>query len=233
MWSVVIPVKGTSNSKSRFGPTDNRELAIAMALDTVTAALSAADVDEVIVVTALAEPVAHLFSNLGAILVIDPGEGLGAAIETGLAFAGAASGPSGAVTGSARTTSAGRDPVRARSTGSDPVLARNRAVLLGDLPALRPMELGAALKAAARYPRAIVADSDGTGTTLATATAGHRHTLSFGPRSRAAHLAAGYVELTGEWPGLARDVDLPDHLAGVEHALGEHTAAVLRAWGNL
>ena len=41
MWSVVIPVKGTSNSKSRFGTGDNRELAIAMALDTVCAALAA------------------------------------------------------------------------------------------------------------------------------------------------------------------------------------------------
>ncbi len=100
------------------------------------------------------------------------------------------------------------------------------AVLLGDLPALRPSELAAALDAAARHPLSIVADADATGTALAAATPGHSHALAFGPGSRAAHLAAGYVDLAGDWPGLRRDIDLAEHLAGLD--LGPRTTAGLR-----
>src|SRR5438552_3793068 len=40
------------------------------------------------------------------------------------------------------------------------------AALVGDLPALRPEQLTAALMAAARHPRSFVTDVPGTGTTL-------------------------------------------------------------------
>jgi 2-phospho-L-lactate guanylyltransferase len=66
--------------------------------------------------------------------------------------------------------------------------------------------LGAALRAAADFPRAFVADAQGTGTTLLTAvsTALRPH---FGTGSARAHAEDGAVALVGDWPGLVRDVD--------------------------
>lgn len=74
----MIPVKGTTASKSRFGPGDHRDLALAMALDTAEAALAVAPV--VVVTVGGAE-----FQSLGATVVPDPGAGLLPAIGAGLA----------------------------------------------------------------------------------------------------------------------------------------------------
>ncbi|MCF6743924.1 2-phospho-L-lactate guanylyltransferase [Blastococcus sp. KM273128] len=94
----------------------------------------------------------------------------------------------------------------ARRTGSAHV-----AALSSDLPALRPEELAEALVAAEAAPRCFVADAQGTGTTLLTAVGVPLHPR-FGRGSAAAHEAGGAVRLTGTWPGLRRDVDLPDDL---------------------
>lgn len=184
--TVVIPVKASAESKSRFGPGDHAELAKAMALDTVEAARRVAPV---IVVTNA--PYADEFTDLGATVVADPGGGLIAAIEAGLAAASGAT-----------------------------------AVLLGDVPGMPGHELGAALEAAASHPLAIVADADGDGTVLAVAQAGHHHALAFGEHSRSRHLAAGYAELLGDWPGLRRDVDIPEHLLDLPY-LGPRTLVAL------
>jgi 2-phospho-L-lactate guanylyltransferase len=228
MWFVVIPVRGTANSKTRIAPGGNSELAIAMALDTVTAALAADGVDEVIVVTSDA----RAFDHTGAYVVADHGAGLSAAIESGLAVVGFPKGARPQDSAAKSNPERPGGPVAAANppTPTELALSCNRAVLLGDVPALRPAELSAALEAALEYPLAIVADSDGTGTTLGTATAGHRHALAFGPSSRAAHVAAGYVELSGAWPGLSRDVDDQSHLDGLARAgtLGAHTSAHLQ-----
>lgn len=80
-WSVVIPVKGTADAKSRLNASP--ELATAIALDTVSAALAVAPV---IVVTSPA--VAPLFSMLGAEVIRDLGRGLNPAIAQGVAAAG-------------------------------------------------------------------------------------------------------------------------------------------------
>ncbi|HET6672416.1 MAG TPA: hypothetical protein VFG92_03495, partial [Agromyces sp.] len=103
------------------------------------------------------------------------------------------------------------------------------AVLLGDLPGLRPEELAAALEVAARNPLAFVRDADGTGTTLATAVAGVVFEPQFGPDSAARHAAAGFVELAASgWPGLVHDVDTVDGLTAVlHHGVGDHTAEVV------
>lgn len=102
------------------------------------------------------------------------------------------------------------------------------AVLLGDIPALDPAELDAALTAAAEFSRAMVPDADGTGTVLTTALAGADHQLKFGAGSAAAHRAAGYVAL--DLPadsGLRRDVDLPEQLAAIPSGrLGPRTRVV-------
>ena len=79
-FTIVVPVKGGPDAKSRFGGPDREALALAMALDTVEAALAIA---RVIVVTP--RELAAEFEALGASVLDDPGMGLLAAIERGLA----------------------------------------------------------------------------------------------------------------------------------------------------
>ena len=103
------------------------------------------------------------------------------------------------------------------------------AALSSDLPALRPAELAAALTAAseADTARCFVADAQGTGTTLLTAD-GVPLRPRFGAGSAAAHAADGARQLTGDWPGLARDVDTEEDLAAAAAlGVGTWTAAVL------
>ena len=101
------------------------------------------------------------------------------------------------------------------------------AALSSDLPGLRPEELAAALAAASSVPRAFVADAHGTGTTLLTAV-GVPLRPSFGPGSAEAHRAGGAVPLSGNWPGLVRDVDTDGDLrAALALGAGRHTMALL------
>lgn len=101
------------------------------------------------------------------------------------------------------------------------------AALSSDLPALRPEQLAGALTAAAAAPRCFVADAHGTGTTLLTAV-GTALRPSFGPASAEAHRAGGAVELTGDWPGLVRDVDTEADLrAAVALGAGPRTTSLL------
>lgn len=86
------------------------------------------------------------------------------------------------------------------------------AALTADLPALRPEELAAALRAVGDRP-GFVADAAGTGTTLLAAPAGVALDPRFGPDSAARHAEAGARRLTGDWPGLRRDVDTAADLA--------------------
>ena len=101
------------------------------------------------------------------------------------------------------------------------------AALSSDLPALRPAELAAALGAAATFPSAFVADAQGTGTTLLTAV-GVPLQPRFGAASAEAHRAAGATALTGDWPGLVRDVDTDADLrAALALGAGPRTTAVV------
>lgn len=201
-WTIIVPVKGTPGAKSRLGgePTERAALASAIALDTIAAVISTPGVAVVVVVTGAAESTA--FERLGARIVRDDGEGLGAAVGRGIR----------SVDGSVGDGS-----------GGGPV-----GILLGDLPALAPAELAAVLERASEWPRAFVADADGVGTTLITAN-GVAHEAAFGGASRAAHLAAGYVELdVDDDSGLRRDVDTRGQLLALAHRLGPHTRAQLR-----
>jgi 2-phospho-L-lactate/phosphoenolpyruvate guanylyltransferase len=101
------------------------------------------------------------------------------------------------------------------------------AALSSDLPALRPAALAAALTAAERAPRCFVADAQGTGTTLLTAVDVPLRPR-FGPGSAAAHRGGGALPLTGDWPGLSRDVDTEADLrAAAALGLGPATSALL------
>ena len=126
----------------------------------------------------------------------------------------------------------GADLNAAMRHGADEVagLARFRVVLAGDLPALRPDQLDAALAGADR--RSFVADAAGTGTVLLTTPPGTPLDPRFGIGSAAAHAASGARPLTGDWPGLRQDVDTPADLAAVlALGAGPHTCALLRDLG--
>jgi 2-phospho-L-lactate guanylyltransferase len=106
----------------------------------------------------------------------------------------------------------------------------HRAVLTGDLPALRPSQLDAALRAATG--RAFVADAAGTGTVLLAAPPGEALDPRFGPGSANAHAGSGAVPLPGDWPGLRQDVDTPADLAAVlALGAGGRTCVLLRDLG--
>jgi 2-phospho-L-lactate guanylyltransferase len=109
------------------------------------------------------------------------------------------------------------------AAGTGPV-----AVLLGDLPALRSTELAVALELAARHPLAFVPDADNDGTVLIAARDPADHAPAFGVHSRAAHRAAGYVELDIPLDsGLRRDVDTPAQLATLGDRVGPRTRAAI------
>ena len=113
----------------------------------------------------------------------------------------------------------------AASAGAD----AHRAALLGDLPALLPAELAAALREAESVSRAAVADADGTGTTLVTAGPGVPWASAFGSGSFARHVALGCVPLTVPDAATLRcDVDTAEQLADAAAlGLGPRTAAIV------
>ncbi len=103
------------------------------------------------------------------------------------------------------------------------------AALAADLPAVTPAELEVALVAAGRHRRALVSDSDRTGTTMLTAAPGVPLAPTYGADSRRRHVAGGAVELAlARCEGLSRDVDTMEDLMAAERlGVGRHTRALL------
>lgn len=203
-WTVLVPVKRLTAAKSRLRGAvpgvPHETLALALALDTVTAALACPEVHEVLVVTSDTRA-GDALRRLGAGVVPEPPvPGLNPAFTLGASL-------------------------RAE---------RWVAALTADLPALRPADLGAALRAAARSGppppgpgrrRRFVTDAPGSGTVLLTTAPGVPLGPRFGPDSAAAHARSGAVALAGGWPTLRRDVDTPADLADAAAlGLGPHTA---------
>lgn len=202
-WSVVVPAKRLAVAKTRLRPlTAGLGDGTAAGHDALVLALLADTVAAAIACPVVAE-----------VLVVtdDPAA---AAVVRGLGARTVADAPD-----------RGLNPALehgARSAAGPAV-----AALSSDLPALRPEELTAALRAAAAVARAFVADAPGTGTTLLTA-AGVPLEPRFGPASAHAHRAAGAVPLVGDWPGLVRDVDTDADLrAAVALGAGPRTTAAL------
>ncbi|WP_035852870.1 2-phospho-L-lactate guanylyltransferase [Kitasatospora azatica] len=203
-WSLVLPVKPLALAKSRLEPyagAHRSQLALAFALDTVTAALNCPAVGQVLVVTR--DPVAGpRLAELGAVLVTDePGGGLNPALSHGAAHA-------------------------RRLRPGTPL-----AALSADLPALRPDELARVLGAVPAAGRAFLADAPGHGTTLLACAAGLPLAPAFGGASRRRHAAGGAHELAlPDVPSVRRDVDTGADLAqALALGVGPHTLAAAAA----
>lgn len=201
-WHLVVPVKGGTSAKSRLHPPRGvgRE-ELALALATdCLTACCAGMPPGRVVVVTSDRRVREVARSLGAGVVADPGTGLDAAVAT----------------------------ARDRVVALDPAAAV--AVLLGDLPALRPGDLVEALAAASEHPLAVVPDASGTGTVLLTALRGTDLSPSFGEGSAARHEAAGHLRLDLDLPRLRSDVDDDRALrAALALGVGGATARVLAA----
>ena len=104
--------------------------------------------------------------------------------------------------------------------------AEGVAALDGDLPALRPEDLGAALAGAASYQRAYVPDTRGTGTTLLTAVPHQPLEPAFGAGSAARHGATAVTLCAGD--SRRADVDTAADLqAALALGVGPATTAAL------
>ncbi|MEU4164431.1 2-phospho-L-lactate guanylyltransferase [Actinoplanes sp. NPDC026670] len=111
-------------------------------------------------------------------------------------------------------------------------LSAHRAVLAGDLPALRPEQLDEALSRVSG--RAFVPDAAGIGTVLLAAPARWPLLPRFGGPSAAAHAESGAALLRGDWPGLRQDVDTAADLDAVLRlGAGDRTCGLLRELGRV
>lgn len=202
---LVVPVKRLAAAKRRLrdpagDPAGHARLALALTLDTVTAARAARRVRTVLVVSA-DRTVAAALTAWGVEVVDDPLVGLNGAYDRGVRLLRE------------------RDPHTAVGALQADLPAL-RPVELDEAVAAAP----------ATRARAFTADADGTGTTFLLAAAGVELDPRFGGGSAARHRASGAVPLSGPWPGLRRDVDTPaDLAAALGLGVGPHTRAALGA----
>lgn len=207
-FAVLLPVKPPRRGKSRLvGVSDETRVALAsgFALDTAAACLAA--------------------GRVGAVLAVTD-DALFASSLVGLGCAAIPDGVTEDLNGSLRL--AAHEALR-RWPGLRPV------ALCGDLPALRPTELDAALAAveAAGEQACFVADAAGTGTTLYSAPVA-AFSPSYGLDSARLHADAGALALPGELVSLRHDVDTLDDLRGaVPIGLGVRTTLAAARFGLL
>ena len=200
-WSIVVPAKRLAVAKTRLRP--------------LTGALGAAAHDE-LVLALLADTVAAAVAcpSVGEVLVVTD-EPVAADVVGVLGARTLADEPD-------------RGLNAALEHGARHAAYPAVAALSSDLPALRPAELADALRAAEAAERCFVPDAHGTGTTLLTA-AGTALLPRFGTGSAHAHRGGGAVALSGDWPGLVRDVDTPDDLRdALDLGAGPRTTAFAR-----
>ena len=235
-WTVLLPVKVLARAKSRLAVLAGdrrRELALALASDTVTAVLGCPEVARVVVITS--DPVAGpLLAGLGAIVVADE-----PADRSDRPDRSDRLGTPGTLDGAGPAPLLGdlgvQDLLNAALRHGAAVAARRwpgtgLAALTADLPAMSPAELATALRAAGSAPGAatFVPDAAGVGTTLYAVPPGGEFLPLFGGASRARHAAAGATELgLAGVKGLRRDVDTPDDLReALALGVGPFTRAV-------
>jgi 2-phospho-L-lactate guanylyltransferase len=198
-WTVVIPAKALPEAKSRLAPASSEPAAH----HRLVAAIRADTISS-----------AQAATGVARVLVVADRAEAGADLPAGIdVFVQHAAGLNAALGEAAEHA--------ARQWPADGV-----AALVGDLPALRPDELAAALRAAATVPAAYVADAEGTGTTLLTAAPGTPLRPGFGPGSARRH--AGHAVSVPGGAGLRRDVDTAQDLDDAAAVgLGPATASAL------
>ena len=196
-WVVVVPVKGTRQAKSRFGPGDYSALALAMAADTVAAAMDADGVAGVLVVTTA--EASSIFDDLGAFVIVQETLGLAAAVSLGVAIA-------------FEMTEPGRGI--AVLLGDLPALTS--AELGSALTAARSHPLAMAADAA----------GDGTVLITAASGATHAPAFGAGSSAAHRSAGYMPLEVSSN-SGLRNDVDSAEDLALLAGRIGEHTARVL------
>lgn len=205
-WAIVVPVKRLAEAKTRLllPPDVRMDLALAMALDTVGAALACESTD-VVVAVCDDDRATRALRSAGALVVADePDAGLNPALLHGATAADLAPGHAVA------TLAADLPALRTED------LAR----VLADVSARMDGETATS---------AVVADMSGTGTTLLAAASAADLRPAFGPQSRSAHVAGGATDLTDVAPmSVRRDVDTLDDLrAAAGLGLGTASARVL------
>jgi 2-phospho-L-lactate guanylyltransferase len=199
MWHAVVPLKGWGTSKSRLALPEGvrRQIVQAMAADTLGALKECPEVQTISVLVRDHDLADSSLLGSADDVVVQP---------DAAAFLDAA------IAWFATAHAAHRLPL---------------AVVVADLPALKVRSLSEVLRHAAEHPFAMVADREGSGTTVLTALLAADLAPHFGAKSAAAHQTAGATLVTSP-PDLACDVDT---LADLEHArtlgLGPLTAAIL------
>lgn len=199
MWHVILPLKGTDDAKSRLDlPRPTRDrMVYAMAADTLDTLLATPDVLRVSVLSRHLDDRFALPFAPAAEVVIQP-EGLRSLDQALTWFA---------------------------STHTDD--SSGVAVVVADLPALRAESMTSVLQHATRHRVAMVADAQGSGTTILTCKNPADLRPHFGAGSAAAHGAAGAVLVTG-MPDAQCDVDTTEDLARASAiGLGPHTLELL------
>ena len=199
-WAVVVPVKGGPLAKSRLHLPRDARAALADAFARDTVDALAAGMPGVPVIVVTSD----------------------ADVARWVAHAGHAVVPD---SGSGLDAAVAAGVEAALGLGAARV-----AVVLGDHPALRAEEVGAALAAAGAHPASVVPDADHGGTALLTlpATSARSVRTAFGAGSAAAHERLGHVRLDLDLPGLRVDVDDAASLAAaVRLGLGPHSSAAL------
>lgn len=203
-WVAVVPVKSLATAKSRLAPASDerrRALALAFAVDTVAALRAVPGIRTVVVVTADAAVAAEV-GGADVEVLPEPAEGgLNAAITAGVDWSRFQHADAGVV------------------------------VVAADLPALRSRDVAAVLRIASAHPRTVLADREGTGTTMLTGLPDTPPRPQFGSDSLARHRAEGALVIDGRnLEPAARDVDTPDHLEQARRlGIGAATVQVLDA----
>jgi 2-phospho-L-lactate guanylyltransferase len=198
-WRLIVPVKGQLAAKTRLHPpTGVARADLAHAFALDTiTAVVACLPPDHLIAVTSDELTATFVQDQGGTVVADSGNGLNRAVRQGIEYV-------------------------QRVLGPGPT-----AVLLGDIPTLRPKDLVDALSACSLHARALVPDVSGTGTVLLSALSPQDLHPRFGVNSAREH-GRDCVRLELDLPALRTDVDDDDALRqALAIGVGRHTAAVL------
>lgn len=199
-WRLIVPVKSQLAAKTRLHPRAGVARAdLAHAFALDTITAAVAVVPPAHLIVVTSDELTGSFvRDQGGNVIADPGDGLNPAVRHGVEYV-------------------------QRVLGPGPT-----AVLLGDIPTLRPTDLSRALSECSLHPRAMVPDASGGGTVLLSALSPEDLHPRFGVNSAREH-GCQCVRLDLDLPALRTDVDDDEALLrALVIGVGRHTAAVLR-----